>query len=155
MLACGLAARDSLRLEAGMPLYRQELTRHVPPCDAGLGRVVDFGTEENPRGTFVGRGALARMRDEGMAKKLVGLVGDGRRSPRTGYSVSDWDGNQVGVVTSGAPSPTLGHPIALAYVPDTLAAPGTEVGIDVRGRREHMRVVALPFYKRRDRKSVV
>lgn len=148
MLTCGLAARDSLRLEAGMPLYGQELTRHVTPFEAGLGRVVNFGTETAPRGTFVGRAALASAREEGVAKQLVGLVGDGRRSPRTGYSVSDAEGNQVGVVTSGAPSPTLGHPIALAYVPPALAQPGTEVGIDVRGRREAMRVVALPFYTR-------
>lgn len=148
LLPCGLAARDSLRLEAGMPLYGQELTRHVTPFQAGLGAVVNFGTEAHPRGTFVGRAALARFRDEGVAKRLVGLVGDGRRSPRTGYSVSDADGSQVGVVTSGAPSPTLGHPIALAYVPEALAEPGTELGIDVRGRREPMRVVALPFYTR-------
>lgn len=150
LLPCGLAARDSLRLEAGMPLYGQELTRHVTPFEAGLGRVVNFGTPTHSRGTFVGRAALARLRDEGVAKTLVGLVGDGRRSPRTGYSVSDHEGNQVGVVTSGAPSPTLGHPIALAYVPQSLAEPGTEVGIDVRGRRENMRVVALPFYTRSD-----
>ena len=150
LLTCGLAARDSLRLEAGMPLYGQELTRHTTPFEAGLGRIVNFGTDTAPRGTFVGRAALAAVRDEGVAKKLVGLAGDGRRSPRTGYSVSDADGNQVGVVTSGAPSPTLGHPIALAYVPENLAHPGTEVGIDVRGRRENMRVVALPFYTRSD-----
>lgn len=150
LLPCGLAARDSLRLEAGMPLYGHELTRHTTPFEAGLGRVVNFGTEAAPRGTFVGRAALARIRDEGVAKQLVGLAGDGRRSPRTGYSVSDADGSQVGVVSSGAPSPTLGHPIALAYVPQALSEVGTELGIDVRGRRESMRVVALPFYRRSD-----
>lgn len=150
LLPCGLAARDSLRLEAGMPLYGQELTRHVTPFEAGLGAVVNFGTDTHPRGTFVGRAALARLRDEGVARTLVGLVGDGRRSPRTGYSVSDADGNQVGIVTSGAPSPTLGRPLALAYVPQALTEPGTQVGVDVRGRRENMRVVALPFYMRSD-----
>ncbi len=148
LLPCGLAARDSLRLEAGMPLYGHELTRHVTPFEAGMGRVVNFGTDDAPRGTFVGRAALARIRDEGVAKRLVGLMGDGRRSARTGYSISDDDGNQVGIVTSGAPSPTLSVPVAMAYVPPTLAELGTEVGVDVRGRRVAMRVVALPFYSR-------
>ena len=151
IVPCGLASRDSLRLEAGMPLYGNELTEHTTPFEAGLGRVVAFGRADGPeRGDFVGREALAKVRDEGVAKRLVGLVGEGRRSPRTGYPVTDEDDNQVGIVTSGAPSPTLGSPIAMAYVPLALAEPGTEVGVDVRGRREPMRVVALPFYKRGD-----
>jgi len=145
---CGLSARDTLRLEAGMPLYGQELSRDSTPFDAGLGRVIAFGTDANPRGDFVGRGALEAARDAGPTRTLVGLVGDGRRSPRPGYPVVDEGGNQVGVVTSGAPSPTLGRPIGMAYVPPQAAEPGTVVGIDVRGRREEMTVAALPLYRR-------
>ncbi len=142
-----------------MPLYGHELTREHTPFDAGLGRVVVFGSETKPRGDFVGRAALeatkatwaAAQEDPAAAsslRTLVGLVGDGRRAARAGYPVVDTDGEPVGEVTSGAPSPTLGKPIAMAYVPLTMAAPGTEVGIDVRGRRESMTVTALPFYKR-------
>jgi len=148
MIPAGLSSRDTLRLEAGMPLYGQELDEHTTPFDAGLGRIIAFGTEENPRGDFVGRAALASAKAAGSAKQLVGLVGEGRRSARTGYAVTDADGNQIGIVTSGAPSPTLGAPIAMAYVPPAMAEPGTVVGIDVRGRREEMTVTALPFYKR-------
>ncbi|WP_297081599.1 glycine cleavage system aminomethyltransferase GcvT [uncultured Demequina sp.] len=149
LIPCGLASRDSLRLEAGMPLYGHELSHDTTPFEAGLGRIVSFGVDGGPkRGDFVGRVALARAKDEGPAKVLVGLAGDGRRAARTGYAVTDHEDRQVGVVTSGMPSPTLGRPIAMAYVPPQLAEPGTDVGVDVRGRREHMRVVALPFYKR-------
>jgi aminomethyltransferase len=148
LIPAGLSARDTLRLEAGMPLYGQELNESTTPFEAGLGRIIAFGTEENPRGDFVGRDALAAVKSAGIPKQLVGLVGAGRRSARTGYAVTDADGNQVGVVTSGAPSPTLGSPIAMAYVPPAMAEVGTVVGIDVRGRREEMTVTALPFYKR-------
>lgn len=145
---CGLSARDTLRLEAGMPLYGQELTRSTTPFDAGLGRVIAFGTEANPRGDFVGRSALETARDAAPARVLVGLVGDGRRSPRAGYAVTDANGGVVGEVTSGAPSPTLGHPIGMAYVDAELSAAGTQVLIDVRGRGEPMAVAALPLYRR-------
>ncbi|WP_062380983.1 glycine cleavage system aminomethyltransferase GcvT [Demequina pelophila] len=148
LIPCGLAARDSLRLEAGMPLYGQELTRDTTPYEAGLGRIVVLGTAERPRGDFVGRDALVRAKADGPRKVLVGLAGEGRRAARAGYPVVDEDGAEVGRVTSGAPSPTLGHPIAMAYVPPALAEPGTTVAIDVRGRREPMTVVALPFYTR-------
>ncbi|WP_430868076.1 glycine cleavage system aminomethyltransferase GcvT [Demequina aurantiaca] len=148
MIPAGLSSRDSLRLEAGMPLYGQELNESTTPFEAGLGRIIAFGTEANPRGDFVGREALAAAKEAGVARQLVGLVGAGRRSARTGYPVTDAEGNQVGVVTSGVPSPTLGQPIAMAYVPVSMAEPGTVVGIDVRGRREEMTVTALPFYKR-------
>jgi len=141
----GLACRDTLRLEAGMPLYGQELSRAVTPFEAGLGRVVSFDKE----GGFVGDSALAARRDEGAQQTLVGLVSQGRRSPRNGYAVVDpATGEQVGHVTSGAPSPTLGHPIAIAYVPVGLEQPGTRLAVDIRGDREHVEVVALPFYRR-------
>jgi len=148
IIPAGLSSRDTLRLEAGMPLYGQELTEQTTPFEAGLGRIIAFGTAEKPRRDFVGREALAKVKEQGVARQLVGLIGAGRRSARTGYAVTDADGNQVGVVTSGAPSPTLGKPIAMAYVPVAMADPGTVVGIDVRGRREEMTVTALPFYKR-------
>jgi len=148
IVPCGLSSRDTLRLEAGMPLYGQELTRATTPFDAGLGRVIAFGTEANPRGNFVGRTALEAARDARPTRVLVGLVGDGRRSPRAGYSVTDAAGTPIGEVTSGAPSPTLGRPIGMAYVPLSASEAGTEVLIDVRGRGEPMTVAALPLYRR-------
>jgi glycine cleavage system T protein (aminomethyltransferase) len=148
LVPCGLSCRDTLRLEAGMPLYGHELTAQVTPFDAGLGRVVKF---DKP-GDFVGREALetaaARAADV-PPRKLVGLIAEGRRVPRAGYAVTDASGAVIGEVTSGAPSPTLGVPIAMAYVDAGHAAPGTEgVSVDIRGSREPYRVVALPFYQR-------
>ena len=148
LIPCGLSSRDTLRLEAGMPLYGQELTRETTPFEAGLGRIVTFGTPSNPRGDFVGREALLRAKAAGSARTLVGLAGDGRRAARAGYPVVDDAGVEVGAVTSGAPSPTLGRPIAMAYVPTALSEPGTALAVDVRGRHEPMAVVPLPFYSR-------
>ncbi|MFE9257214.1 glycine cleavage system aminomethyltransferase GcvT [Streptomyces sp. NPDC006879] len=147
LIPCGLSCRDTLRLEAGMPLYGHELTTSLTPFDAGLGRVVKFEKE----GDFVGRGALESAAESAAAKaprKLVGLIAEGRRVPRAGFSVLA-GGEVVGEVTSGAPSPTLGKPIAMAYVDAEHAAPGTSgVGVDIRGTHEVYEVVALPFYKR-------
>jgi len=145
LVPAGLACRDTLRLEAGMPLYGQELSREVTPYEAGLGRVVNFTKE----GGFVGDAALAARRDEGATRTLVGLRSTGRRSPRLGYPVLDpGTGDVVGQVTSGAPSPTLGHPIAIAYVPNRFEEPGTRLAVDIRGAHEGVEVVALPFYRR-------
>ncbi|MGH3759895.1 glycine cleavage system aminomethyltransferase GcvT [Actinophytocola sp.] len=143
LMPTGLAARDTLRLEAGMPLYGNELSADMSPFDAGLGRVVKFDKAAD----FVGRAALDQRSKVEAASTLVGLVGEGRRAPRHGYPVLD-GGNQVGTVTSGALSPTLGRPIAMAYVPPSLSAPGTELVVDVRGRTAPVEVVKLPFYKR-------
>ncbi|MFB7656046.1 MULTISPECIES: glycine cleavage system aminomethyltransferase GcvT [unclassified Streptomyces] len=147
LVPCGLSCRDTLRLEAGMPLYGHELTTSLTPFDAGLGRVVKFEKE----GDFVGRAALtgaAAEAEQNPPRVLVGLVAEGRRVPRAGYQVVA-GGEVVGEVTSGAPSPTLGKPIAMAYVDAAHAAPGTEgVGVDIRGSHEPYEVVALPFYKR-------
>lgn len=147
LIPCGLSCRDTLRLEAGMPLYGNELTTKLTPFDAGLGRVVKFEKD----GDFVGRGALeaaAERAESAPPRKLVGLIAEGRRVPRSGYQVVA-DGRVVGEVTSGAPSPTLGKPIAMAYVDAAHAAPGTTgVGVDIRGTHEPYEVVALPFYKR-------
>jgi len=145
VVPAGLACRDTLRLEAGMPLYGNELTAGMTPFDAGLGRVVKFDKTAD----FVGRAALERRRDAGDAVEqvLVGLVGEGRRAARHGYPVMDGD-TQVGEVTSGALSPTLGHPIAMAYVPPALTTPGTKLTVDIRGKAMPVSVVKLPFYKR-------
>ena len=145
----GLACRDSLRLEAGMPLYGNELDRTTTPYDAGLGRVVrlDKTDADGFRVEFVGRGPLTGRADSEPARLLVGLEGLGRRAARHGYAVLR-DGVTVGQVTSGAPSPTLGHPIAMAYVTPEVSAAGTELDVDVRGRAEPVRVVPLPFYRR-------
>ena len=147
LIPCGLSCRDTLRLEAGMPLYGHELTTSLTPFDAGLGRVVKFEKD----GDFVGRGALEAAAERAASQPprvLVGLVAEGRRVPRAGYPVVA-DGQVIGEVTSGAPSPTLGKPIAMAYVDAAHSAPGTTgVGVDIRGSHEPYEVVALPFYKR-------
>ena len=150
LVPAGLSARDSLRLEAGMPLYGNELDRTTTPYDAGLGRVVRLDKTAPDGGPlpFVGRSALEARAQADATRALVGLAGEGRRAARHGYPVLGPDGSPVGVVTSGAPSPTLGHPVAMAYVPPNLAEPGTELAVDVRGRSEQVRVVALPFYRR-------
>ncbi|MFE2302792.1 glycine cleavage system aminomethyltransferase GcvT [Streptomyces sp. NPDC059445] len=147
LVPCGLSCRDTLRLEAGMPLYGHELTTSLTPFDAGLGRVVKFEKD----GGFVGRAALeqaAARAEQNPPRILVGLIAEGRRVPRAGYAVVA-DGQVIGEITSGAPSPTLGKPIAMAYVDAAHAAPGTGgVGVDIRGSHEPYEVVALPFYKR-------
>jgi aminomethyltransferase len=143
----GLASRDSLRLEAGMPLYGNELSLEGDPFAAGLGPVVALSKE----GDFVGKKALAEKKEAGAGgtsgRKLVGLKGLGRRAGRGHYPVLK-DGNVVGEVTSGQPSPSLGYPVAMAYVDVEFTEPGTALDIDLRGKAEAFEVVALPFYKR-------
>jgi aminomethyltransferase len=147
LIPAGLASRDSLRLEAGMPLYGNELSREGNPFSAGLGPVVSLAKESD----FVGRTALEALKAEGAGstsgRKLVGLKGLGRRAGRSHYPVLK-DGAVVGEVTSGQPSPTLGYPVALAYVDVEHAEPGTALDVDLRGKSEPFEVVALPFYKR-------
>ncbi len=147
LIPAGLACRDSLRLEAGMPLYGNELSREGNPYAAGVGPVVSLAKESD----FVGKAALSELKAAGAGsttgRKLVGLKGLGRRAGRSHYPVLK-DGNVVGEVTSGQPSPTLGYPIAMAYVDVEHAAPGTALDIDLRGKVEPFEVVALPFYKR-------
>jgi aminomethyltransferase len=147
LIPAGLACRDSLRLEAGMPLYGNELSREGNPYAAGLGPVVSLKKESD----FVGKAVLAELKELGAGstsgRKLVGLKGLGRRAGRSHYPVRK-DGDVVGEVTSGQPSPTLGYPIALAYVDVEHSAPGTGLDIDLRGKAEPFEVVELPFYKR-------
>ena len=141
LIPCGLASRDTLRLEAGMPLYGHELSEEISPFEAGLGRVVDLDHD------FVGRDALARLAAEPPRRRLVGLVGEGRRAARAGARVLR-GGDDVGVVTSGVLSPTLGHPIALALLATDAAEPRTGLAVDVRGRPLRMTVTTPPFHTR-------
>jgi aminomethyltransferase len=145
LVPAGLACRDTLRLEAGMPLYGHELTAALTPYEAGLGRVVKLDKAAD----FVGRSALAERAESEVLRRLVGLIPTGRRSPRAGDALLHPEtGGTIGRVTSGAPSPTLGHPVAMAYIDAALATPGGTVHVDVRGTAEPARVVALPFYRR-------
>lgn len=146
LVPAGLAARDTLRLEAGMPLYGHELSLDTQPAQAGLGRVVVAAKEQ-----FVGKEALSEAAASSEASEspvLVGLVAEGKRAGRAGYAVVDGDGATLGEITSGALSPTLGHPIAMAYVHPASAEEGTAVFLDVRGTKIPATVTALPFYRR-------
>lgn len=141
LVPCGLAARDTLRLEAGMPLYGHELSRGILPVQAGLGRVVAV---DKPR--FIGKAAV-ETGPAPDAHVLVGLRTEGRRAPRADYPVFAGE-VEAGVITSGALSPTLGYPIALAFVHPDHQTPGTVLDVDVRGTRVPATVVALPFYRK-------
>ncbi|GAB3081434.1 glycine cleavage system aminomethyltransferase GcvT [Corynebacterium aquatimens] len=142
---CGLASRDSLRLEASMPLYGHELTADITPVEAGMGRA--FAKKE---ADFVGKQALVGREPTVV---IAGLTSDQRRAAREGsaiYLTSGDDSDQrIGTVTSGQPSPTLGHPVALAHIDPAHAEVGTEVEIDVRGKRYPFTIVETPFYKRK------
>jgi aminomethyltransferase len=139
---CGLGARDTLRLEAGMPLYGNELDRQTNPFEVNLGRVVKL-----EKGEFVGRAALQAVQQAGPARKLIGLQMIDNAIPRTGYSVQ-CDGVAVGHVTSGTLSPTLGTKIAMAMVPAERAGLGATFEVVVRERPQRAEQVKLPFYRR-------
>jgi aminomethyltransferase len=126
-----------------MPLYGNELGPDTTPFEAGLGRVVDLAKE----GDFVGRAALEKAAADGPRRKLVGLAIRGRGIARHGYDVYSGD-RRIGTITSGTLSPTLGEPIAMAYVAPSEAAPGTIVNVGIRDQRVPAEVVPLPFYKR-------
>ena len=140
----GLGARDTLRLEAGYCLYGHELTDEIAPLEAGLGWVTKLD-----KGDFVGRDALASLKERGLKRKLVGFVMDDRGIPRQGYAITDPGGRPVGEVTSGSQSPTLGEGIGLGYVTNDPAftTPGSPVGIAVRGRILAATVQKPPFHK--------
>ncbi len=140
--ACGLGCRDTLRLEAAMPLYGHEMDETVDPYTAGLG----FGVKMN-KDSFIGKEALAEIRAKGNLPKRVGIELAGRRIAREGATLVRED-QQIGHVTSGTFSPTLQKPIAMGYVPEEFKAPGTEIEVEIRGKREPATVVKLPFYKR-------
>lgn len=143
--AAGLAARDTLRLEAGMPLYGHELSEQVNPYQAHLGFAVNLQGRE-----FVGREALVRYKESPGLRERVGLQLTGRRAAREQHAVVRGD-QEVGEITSGTFSPTLQKPIAMAYVLREVAGPGTRLEVEIRGRREPAEVVPLPFYRRANR----
>ncbi|QGU05046.1 glycine cleavage system aminomethyltransferase GcvT [Corynebacterium comes] len=135
----GLAARDSLRLEAGMPLYGNELTRDITPVEAGMSAVI-----QKKAVPFVGSGALV---DREPTEYIIGLRGLGRRAARSGAEVY-LDDELIGHVTSGQPSPTLGYPIALALLRTDVTGQGVELEVDIRGKRHPFEIVVTPFYTR-------
>src|SRR5579875_421661 len=142
LLPCGLGARDTLRMEAGLPLYGHELDRQTTPLEAGLGAFVRFGRE------FAGSKALADEQASGLRKRLIGIRTVDRRSiARQGYELIR-NGVRVGVVTSGSFAPSFDRPLAMAYVTDAGISPGEMVEVVIRGRRVAAEVVALPFYRR-------
>jgi aminomethyltransferase len=143
ILPCGLGARNTLRLEAKMALYGHEISETINVWEAGLDRYCKMEKRD-----FIGRAALAKASAAGLKRELVGLQVMERGIARDEYKVFDAAGEEVGVVTSGSPSPTLGANIALAYVPPALAALGTHHFVEVRTQRVKALVVPTPFYKR-------
>ncbi len=143
VVPCGLGARDTLRLEAAMALYGQDMNDSISPLEAGLGWLVHLDT----KGNFIGRSVLEAQKANGVTKRLIGLQLEGRNIARHDYKVMN-AGVEVGIVTSGTLSPTLGYPVALAYVPTDLAKIGTVLDVEIRGKLYPATVVKKPFYKR-------
>jgi aminomethyltransferase len=142
---CGLGARDTLRIEAGLLLAGQDFHPEEDPrnpYEAGLGFVVDLDTE------FVGRDALAAVAEEGVAERIVGFSLTEPGVPRHGYDIADREGKVIGTVTSGTMSPTLDEPVGMGYLPVEHADPDTEIRVVIRGREKNARTRALPFYRR-------
>jgi len=142
LIPCGLAARNTLRLEAAFRLYGHDMDETTTPLEAGLGWVVKFA-----KGDFTGRDALLKQKQEGLKRKLAGFEVLDRAPARDGYPIVIGD-KQVGVVSSGSPAPFLKKNIGLAYLPTEHAAVGTELFVEIRGRNVPARVVETPFYKR-------
>ncbi len=140
---CGLGARDTLRLEAAMALYGQDINDTTSPLEAGLGWLVQLDKPQD----FVGKPVLAQQKADGVTRKLVGLQLEGRNIARHDYPIVQ-AGKPVGIVTSGTLSPTLGYPVALAYVPADLAKVGQTVTVEIRNKPFEATVVKRPFYKR-------
>jgi aminomethyltransferase len=140
---CGLGSRDTLRLEAAMPLYGHELSEEIDPFQAGLGWAVKLG-----KGPFLGRDSLVARREDSSLRHRIGLTLSGKRIAREGAAVLHL-GREIGKVTSGTFSPTLGRSIAMAYVDPLFMQQGLSCEVDVRGKTEPARVVPLPFYSRK------
>lgn len=143
-LECGLGARDTLRLEAGLPLYGQELSDEITPLMAGVG----FAVKTKKAADFIGKDALAKQREAGPQKKIVGFKLLDRGIPRHGYLVYQEEGQKIGEVTSGTQSPTLKEAIGMALVDAAYAEVGTKFFVEVRGKRLAAEVVKKPFYKK-------
>ncbi|MEG4025841.1 glycine cleavage system aminomethyltransferase GcvT [Microcoleus sp. S13C4] len=146
VVPCGLGARDTLRLEAAMALYGQDIDDNITPLEAGLGWVVHLDT----KGDFIGREVLEQQKASGVSKRLVGLEMQGRHIARHGYPVI-FEGETVGEVTSGTLSPTLNRAVALAVVPAKLAKIGQQLEIEIRGKNYGASVVKKPFYRSQKR----
>lgn len=142
VLPCGLGARDTLRLEAAMSLYGQDINDDISPLEAGLGWLVHWDKAVD----FVGRSILEQQKAAGVTKRIVGLQLEGRNIARHDYPVVDGE-QSIGIVTSGTLSPTLGFPIALAYVPTDRAKIGNTVDVSIRGKAFAATIVKRPFYK--------
>jgi aminomethyltransferase len=140
---CGLGARNTLRLEAGMSLYGHEISEEINVLEAGLDRWLKLD-----KGSFIGHDALAAVQSEGPKRKIVGLEMVERGIARDGYSVHDLGGERIGTVTSGSPAPFLKTNIAMALVPATFAASGADVIVECRANKVRAKQVPLPFYKR-------
>jgi len=136
----GLAARDTLRLEMGYCLYGNDITDTTSPIEAGLGWITKFSKD------FINAKALAKEKERGSERKLVGFELDQRGIPRKDYDIVDGNGNSIGVVTSGTMSPSLGKGIGLGYVPSIFSTPGSKINIQVRKKEIPATVVKLPFY---------
>ncbi len=137
----GLGARDTLRLEMGFCLYGNDIDDTTSPIEAGLGWITKFTKE------FTNSAALKAQKEQGVARKLVGIKMIDRGIPRHGYPIVDASGAAVGEVTSGTMSPSINEAIGLAYVPTAMAAPGSSVWVEVRGKALKAEVVSLPFYQ--------
>jgi aminomethyltransferase len=142
VIPCGLGARDTLRLEAAMRLYGNDIDESTTPVEAGLSWIVGWKKD-----AFIGHDRLREQKEKGVDRKLVGFEMIDRGIARHGYPVVA-GGRRVGVVTSGTQTPFLKKAIGMAYVPTAQADPGTEIDIDIRGRPSKARVVKMPFYKR-------
>jgi len=148
----GLGARDTLRIEAGMPLYGHELDEDTDPLSAGLKFAVSLKKDETDEGDpdiprFIGQDALQKIAEAGPPKQLIGLKFDGKRTPRQGAKVR-LNGESIGTVTSGCMSPTLGHPIAMAYITPDSANEGDTVSIPMGAKSIEATVCKTPFYRR-------
>ena len=143
ILPCGLGARNTLRLEGALSLYGHEISDAITPWEARLDRFLKMEKDE-----FIGQSALAKQKEHGLEKILVGLEAVERGIPRDGYKVLDRHGAPIGCVTSGSPAPFLKKNIALAYVPLAHSAEGTQLGVEVRTQVVKCKVVPTPFYKR-------
>jgi aminomethyltransferase len=148
VVPCGLGARDTLRLEAGMRLYGNDIDESTTVLEAGLGWIVGWN-----KPSFVGRDVLLEQKNAGPAKTLVGFELSDPGIARHGHAVVDEGGREVGVVTSGTQTPYLKKSIGMAYVRAAAARPGQPLIIDIRGRRAQARVVPLPFYRRAARRA--
>ncbi len=148
VVPCGLGARDTLRLEAAMALYGQDIDDTTTPLEAGLGWLVHLDS----KGDFIGREVLEQQKANRVQRKLVGLQMQGRNIARHGYSVLS-AGEKVGEITSGTLSPTLGYPIALAYLPAEIATVGNQLEIEIRNKTYPAIIVKRPFYRSPSRLS--